>query len=63
MSIWRKSSRSGSTTIQSDCVEVARIDGVVGLRDSKAPTAGHLTMSPSGFTEFIARVKQGDLGI
>ncbi|GLZ07771.1 hypothetical protein Acsp03_52370 [Actinomadura sp. NBRC 104412] len=33
---WRKSSYSG-TTSGSDCVELARIGGAVGIRDSKDP--------------------------
>ncbi|TDD76565.1 DUF397 domain-containing protein [Actinomadura darangshiensis] len=58
MTIWRKSSYSGSATTQSDCVEVAQLGEVVGLRDSKAPGAGHLTVSPAAFTELLTRVKR-----
>ena len=44
MTKWRKSTYS--TTGQSDCVEMAALpDGLVGVRDSKAPHAGHLTLS------------------
>lgn len=57
MTTWRKSSHSGSATTQSDCVEVARFDGVVGLRDSKAPDTGHLSLSPTAFTELLVRLK------
>ncbi|GAA3935168.1 hypothetical protein GCM10023085_15670 [Actinomadura viridis] len=63
MTIWRKSSRSGSATTQSDCLEVAQLDGAVGLRDSKAPDAGHLTLSPAGFSELVRRVKRDDLDV
>lgn len=63
MTIWRKSSHSGSTTIQSDCVEVARLNGAVSLRDSKAPNSGHLTLPPTTFAELIAHAKQNDLDI
>ena len=39
---WRKSSHSTETA---DCVEVAHLTSVtVGIRDSKSPTAGHLTL-------------------
>ena len=40
---WRKSSFSGSETA---CVEIAHPTGspMVGIRDSKNPTAGHLTL-------------------
>ncbi|MEU5987458.1 DUF397 domain-containing protein [Spirillospora sp. NPDC047418] len=61
MTIWRKSSRSGSTTTQSDCVEVAQLNGAVGLRDSKAADAGHLTVSTTSFAELVARVKRNEL--
>lgn len=61
MTIWRKSSYSGSTTTQSDCIEVARLNGTVGLRDSKVPGAGHLSLSPAAFTELVTRLKRRDL--
>ena len=43
---WRKSSYS---TEGEACVEIAHADGspVVGIRDSKKPTAGHLTVPAS----------------
>ncbi|TDC59018.1 DUF397 domain-containing protein [Actinomadura sp. GC306] len=34
------------------------LGGAVGLRDSKAPDTGHLTMSPAGFAELVTRVKR-----
>lgn len=55
MSMWRKSSYSGA---ESNCVEVAFPDTVVGLRDSKNPDAGHLTVSRTAFAELIDRIKQ-----
>lgn len=42
---WRKSSLSNET----DCVEVAHRSGVVGIRDSKCPEAGHLTVPHTAF--------------
>jgi hypothetical protein len=60
VTIWRKSSRSASSG-QTDCVEVARLDGVVGLRDSKSPDSGHLRLSPAAFAELVAGVKRNDL--
>ncbi|TDC79427.1 DUF397 domain-containing protein [Actinomadura sp. 7K507] len=61
MTTWRKSSHSGGATTQSDCVEIARLIGTVGVRDSKAPDAGHLALTPAAFTELLTRVKQRNL--
>ncbi|MEV4252147.1 DUF397 domain-containing protein [Spirillospora sp. NPDC049652] len=49
--VWRKSSYSG--TEQSECVELADLVDVVGLRDSKAPEMGHLTLSRSALAELL----------
>lgn len=54
--VWRKSSHSG--TQEGDCVEVANLEQQVGLRDSKAPEAGHFTLSAGGFAELVTRVKR-----
>jgi hypothetical protein len=59
--VWRKSSRSGSSGNQSDCVEVAKLSRNIGVRDSKAPDAGHLTLSAESFAHLLARVKRGEL--
>ncbi|MEU9017451.1 DUF397 domain-containing protein [Actinomadura sp. NPDC048394] len=62
--IWRKSTRSGTGGAGGqDCVEVAALAEGRGLRDSKAPEAGHLTLSPGDFAQLIHRVKRGDLNI
>ncbi|TDE37327.1 DUF397 domain-containing protein [Actinomadura sp. 6K520] len=60
MTQWKKSSRSADTG-QTDCVEVARLTRKVAMRDSKAPQAGHLTLSPGCFSELVARIKRGEL--
>jgi hypothetical protein len=49
--IWRKSSQSATS---GDCVEVARPGPVVGLRDSKNPAGGHLTVMPAAFDTLLA---------
>ncbi|MER6814429.1 DUF397 domain-containing protein [Spirillospora sp. NPDC000708] len=58
---WRKASRSSTTG--GECVEVADLDVTIGVRDSKAPEAGHLTLSPDDFAQLIDRVKRGDLNL
>ena len=57
---WRKSSRSGGQSGQ--CVEVAEASGFVGVRDSKSPRAGHLTMDRGAFAELLIQVKAGGSG-
>ncbi|MBA9003272.1 MULTISPECIES: DUF397 domain-containing protein [Thermomonospora] len=63
MITWRKSSHSGSTSTQSDCVELARLGEGIGVRDSKTPERGHLHLSTEGFATLIARVKRNELSI
>ncbi|TDD36878.1 DUF397 domain-containing protein [Actinomadura sp. KC06] len=58
---WRKSSHSGGESGQ--CVEVALTDAVIGLRDSKNPEAGHLSMSGAAFAELVAQAKVGALDL
>ncbi|RAY12786.1 DUF397 domain-containing protein [Actinomadura craniellae] len=59
MTRWRKSSHSADTG-QTDCVEIARLPLAVGVRDSKAPEGGHLTLSADDFAALIARVKRDE---
>ncbi|TNC29004.1 DUF397 domain-containing protein [Amycolatopsis alkalitolerans] len=47
---WRKSSYSGGGN---DCVEVALLADRIGVRDSKNPGAGALSVSPSGWRGFL----------
>ncbi|MFJ4975175.1 DUF397 domain-containing protein [Streptomyces coeruleorubidus] len=52
---WRKSSYSGSSG--GECVEVADLGTPgVGVRDSKKPEAGILTVSPEAYAAFVAHV-------
>ncbi|MES9603212.1 DUF397 domain-containing protein [Actinomadura sp. NPDC000929] len=62
--IWRKSLRSGTGGAGGEeCVEVAALAGGRGIRDSKAPDTGHLTLTPTSFTQLITRAKRGDLDL
>lgn len=47
---WQKSSRSPSRI---NCVEVARTDEAVAVRDSKHPDGPALVVSPTSFTRFL----------
>ena len=54
---WRKSSRSGNNG--GACVEVARLEAGIGLRDSKNPQGGHLTVPAEAFAALLTHLKQG----
>ncbi|MFZ3557273.1 DUF397 domain-containing protein [Streptomyces sp. BH055] len=54
---WRKSSYSGNTG--GECLEVATPTGTVAIRDSKDPGLGHLRITPSAFSAFVAGVVGG----
>ncbi|GAA2076235.1 DUF397 domain-containing protein [Actinomadura alba] len=58
---WRKSTCSDGSG--NDCVEAARLPGAVGLRDSKNPDAGHLTITPAAFAELLNRIQTGELDL
>jgi hypothetical protein len=60
--LWRKSSRSTEGT-SGQCVEVARLSGAVGMRDSKQPDAGHLSLGRHQFAALIKRVKRCELDL
>lgn len=49
---WRTSSYSGG--VNSECVEVAPDADRVGVRDSKNPSAGHLTVGRGAWRSFVA---------
>jgi hypothetical protein len=52
---WRKSSRSGNSG--GACVEVARLSGAIGVRDSKNPNAPGLAISGESFARLLRKVK------
>jgi hypothetical protein len=54
---WRKSSHSGAEG--GDCVEVAGLDPVIAIRDSKNPGGPALVLTAAGWRAFTRRVKTG----
>ncbi|MEV4675614.1 MULTISPECIES: DUF397 domain-containing protein [Actinomadura] len=54
---WRKSTRSNGAG--GDCVEVAGLAAEIGVRDSKAPDAGHLLFNKQNWTAFVTDVQSG----
>jgi Domain of unknown function (DUF397) len=58
---WRKSSRSD--TSGNDCVELARLPRVIGVRDSKNPAAGNLFLTGAQFATLLADIKAGKLSL
>lgn len=56
---WFKSSRSDAVK---DCVEVAFVDGAVGVRDSKNRTGPALVFSPAAWERFSSALSNGPLG-
>ena len=52
---WFKSTRSDGGSDQ--CVEVRITDTTTGVRDSKNPTGGRLTLSRHAFDAFLTQVR------
>ena len=59
--MWRKARASGSNG--GNCVEIGATPcgTAAGIRDSKSPERGHLTVTPAIFAAFLARIKSGEL--
>lgn len=51
---WRKSTHSGAH--ENDCVEIADLNDHIGIRDSKNPTTGHLTLTRQNFTTLLTHL-------
>ena len=54
---WRKSSYTGGIN-DNQCVELAPLKQGVGIRDSKNPEAGHLTLTPAEFATLVRSIKR-----
>ncbi|TQM68171.1 uncharacterized protein DUF397 [Actinomadura hallensis] len=48
---WRKSTYSGAN--EGNCVEIADLNDHIAIRDSKAPEAGHLTLTRRNFAALV----------
>ncbi len=57
---WRKSSRSNTN---GNCVEVAPLDTVIGVRDSKDPHGGVLTVDTVQWQRFVTDLRSGRHGL
>ncbi|MFC5179782.1 DUF397 domain-containing protein [Actinomadura harenae] len=56
---WRKSSYStGGDSGGTDCVEVAGLGAIVGIRDSKAADRGHLTVTRESLASLISCINR-----
>jgi hypothetical protein len=61
---WRKSSRTGGGSGGGgNCVEVAAVGDLFGVRDSKNPTKNSLLFSPHQWDNLIREVKHGELDL
>ena len=54
---WRKSTHSSGVNDE-HCVELGLLSPGIGMRDSKDPDGGHLTLSVAEFAHLIEQVKQ-----
>ncbi|MEU9019949.1 DUF397 domain-containing protein [Actinomadura sp. NPDC048394] len=53
--VWRKSTYSGG--VENECVEVADLKSHVGVRDSKDPAGGHLTLTRQDFADLLSQLR------
>lgn len=53
---WRKSTHSNGS---GNCVEVATVDGIVAVRDSKDPHGPALVFTPARWADFVTGVHGG----
>lgn len=53
---WRSSASCGA----GNCVQVAKLEGAIAIRDSKNPERGTQVYTIDEWHEFVAGVKRGD---
>jgi hypothetical protein len=53
---WRRSTRSAGGG--SNCVEIARLPGLIAIRDSKNPYGGMLMVGSAAFQQLTDRLKR-----
>ncbi|MDX2933173.1 DUF397 domain-containing protein [Streptomyces ipomoeae] len=54
--------RSSYSAVNNECVEVAYLEPLVGIRDSKDPTRGMLAIDTNAFSLFLNNIKE-ELGV
>ena len=59
--VWQKSSRSGPNC--DNCVEVAFVDDVIAVRDSKRPQGPILLFTQDEWDAFVAGAKDGEFDL
>lgn len=57
---WVKSTYSGGAN--NDCVEFARVPGLIGVRDSKDPEGAKLALSVAGMRACLDEIKAAHVG-
>jgi Domain of unknown function (DUF397) len=58
--VWRTS----SYTKEGNCVEIADLaNRVIGVRDSKNPSAGHLMVGREALRSLVGRIRAGQLDL
>ena len=62
VAVWKKSSRSNGSG-GNNCVEVAFLDTVVAVRDSKDQSGPALMFNPAEWAEFVNAAKAGEFDI
>ncbi|MFC0530415.1 DUF397 domain-containing protein [Phytohabitans kaempferiae] len=58
--VWRKSTR---TQQSGQCVEIAAVDQVIGVRDSKDPTGPVLVFTRPAFAAFLQAAAGGEFEV